>query len=328
MYNTLDLNVLNTYPLPYDINIDINAGIQIQFNYDISTDSVNGNFTVLEDKNMQYVDSTSLKNPNLFNVVDGTCTYKDRILYFTPKDALNKNTRYIVSIRGLENGIKSITDTYMQSDYALIFITSLDEILPPCTIVSPIFGSISDNTPTISWQDINADSYIVEISKQPTFETLYLNTITSDISITPSIELDDGLYYLRVKASTGVWSDALQFFVNTIKQVPATSEDYVDNDIFDLINTTNEIEILDQYPHDNDIDIDQRLKCIYIKLKGNISLDDIDMNNTFIEGTLYDSDDSDLNSNMGYLDGRWNVIYDTNEDASYIIFTPNIVVQS
>ena len=60
MYGTLDLNIANTYPEPYDINIDVNSEIRIMFNYDINTSSVQNNFIVLKDKDMMYIKGKSL----------------------------------------------------------------------------------------------------------------------------------------------------------------------------------------------------------------------------------------------------------------------------
>jgi hypothetical protein len=333
---------------------------------------------VFEDYKGIYNGVSSLKNSINFNIVKGALTYDNRTITFTPEKELQVDTRYIVVVN---NTIKDITGSPMLKKYIFAFSTEIAKSFGACEIMSPRYGSINSSVPEIHWKDIEAPSYIVQISKSNQFESLlfesfvvpdnnsiyrtkdntiipqkdkkkiqpdnnveyndnaveYINeydidfendTMPVDDSYTmvfmiPDIVQKEGVYYVRVKAEGGKWSNVQQFFIKEITDAVVAAEDQSDELYLDefLADLEDEIEVLEMFPDNNSILNSLKTNVIYIKIKGRVDESRINLFECEIVGEPFDEED-DEEYEHGSLSGSWSIVYDDIYDCTYLVFTP------
>lgn len=322
----LGLNVERTYPEPNTTNINVNSVITVKFNAEINTSTLVDSFTVLSDNTLSFTNSNSLKNTENFTQIKGSLTYKNCSLEFTPSEPLKKDTRYLICVKA--NGVKDVTGKAMLVDYIGMFYTELTASLPGCTITSPTFGSIFQEIPSFSWADQKTKCYSFQVSKQVSFELLLCDVLVTNKTLnsdadsfyTPSLSLSEGLYYARVRAINGDWGEPLQFFIKDSTRALVSNEDTAEGILFSDVPT--EIEVIDMFPHENDCNVDTKVNIIYLKVRGQVEAKYINFNDCFVVGDLVDQDEADTVVPHGYLQGEWTVVYDGDEDVTYVIFTP------
>lgn len=323
---TLGLRVETIFPQPYMININVNSEIKITFNSELRTSTIIGNFTVLNDVNLKFVDNNSLNDSSEFSQVEGNVSYKDKSVIFTPTNPFAKNTRYLICVKA--NGIKDILGNTMLIDYIGMFYTETTETLPGCNFISPAFGSVLKEMPKFTWTDQNAKCYSFQISKEPTFEILLYDVLIKNITIesyaeafyTPSVDLLEGLYYARVRALNGDFGEIHQIFIKDTTKALVSTEDEPEGIL--LSDASSEIEVLYMFPSNGECNVDIKTNIFYIKAKGKILKENINFLDCFVVGDLADMDEADTVEPHGYLKGDWTVVYDIYEDVSYVIFTP------
>ena len=66
-----------------------------------------------------------------------------------------------------------------------------------------------------------------------------------------------------------------------------------------------------------------KTNIFYIKIKGEISEEQLDLNDFMVTGEAFDEED-DVSYEHGEVSGSWTVIYDVHYDCTYIIFAPII----
>lgn len=321
-----DLNVQYLYPSNYDINIPITSSVEVEFSNELNSSTILSNFVILEDINRIYKSPKDLEQVGSFNNVVGSVSYKNKRIVFTPTNEFKINSRYIICIKS--NGLTDIESQTLKFDYISSFYTELVKTIDQCYILSPSPNAVSKSVPIVEWDKKDSDVYVVQISKQSTFETLVYDKFiigedaNSCTHIVP-ILLNDGAYYVRVKALSGLWTESpLQFYIRNIEQSPVTQYDENTDDIFGLIkNSLKDYEILDVYPHDLDIQVNPLLKNICVTVQGKVDIEDIDLTETYVEGTLYDDDDNDVAVDMGILDMTLFKVYDEEKDITSIIFS-------
>lgn len=324
---TLGLSVISTTPEAHQTNVNVNKPIEIKFSGDINKSTLNNSIIVFEDYDGVYNGITSLKSSEKFNIVKGTLTYADRVIKFTPKKPLNIDTRYIVV---LNNTITDITGNRLLNKYVFAFNTEITKSYPKCEIISPSFGMISNIIPEIQWKSQQAPSYIMQISKSNKFEILLFETfiVGEDddiITFTPDIPYKEGIYYVRVKSEGGEWSEPCQFFIKEVTDA-VIAEDDQSEEIYladFLADIEEELEILEVFPADGSINNSLKTNIFYIKIKGEISEEQLDLNDFMVTGEAFDEED-DVSYEHGEVSGSWTVIYDEQYDCTYIIFTPVI----
>ena len=325
---TLGLSVISTIPEAHQTNVNVNKPIEIKFSGDINKSTLNNSIIVFEDYDGVYNGITSLKSSEKFNIVKGTLTYADRVIKFTPKQPLNIDTRYIVV---LNNTIIDITGNRLLNKFVFAFNTEITKSYPKCEIVSPSFGIISTVIPEIQWKSQQAPSYIIQISKSNKFEVLLHESFvvneedTDVISFTPNISYKEGIYYVRVKSEGGEWSDPCQFFIKEITDAVIAEDDQSEEMyLADFLNSIeDELEILEMFPADNSLNNSLKTNIFYIKIKGEIDENQLDLSDFIITGEAFDEED-DVSYEHDEINGSWTVVYDSNYDCTYIIFTPVI----
>lgn len=324
---TLGLSVISTIPEAHQTNVNVNKHIEIKFSGDINKSTLNNSIIVFEDYNGVYNGITSLKSSEQFNIVKGTLTYADRIIKFKPKEPLNIDTKYIVV---LNDTITDITGNKLLKKFIFAFNTEITKSYPKCEIISPSFGTILSTLPEIQWKSQQAPSYIMQISKSNKFEVLLYETFivnddTDIIRFIPEIPYKEGIYYTRVKSEGGEWSEPCQFFIKEVTDAVIAEDDKSEEiylaDFLDGIE--EELEILEMFPADNSLNNSLKTNIFYIKIKGEINEEQLDLNDFMVTGEAFDEED-DVSYEHGEVNGSWTVIYDSEYDCTYIIFTPII----
>lgn len=324
---TLGLSVISTSPEAHQSSVNINTVIEVKFSGDVNRSSLNNSIIVFEDYAGVYDGITSLKNTSNYNIVKGTMTYADRVIKFKPKEPLSIDTRYIVV---LNNTIYDITGNKLLKKFVFAFNTEITKSYAKTEIVSPSFGMISSVIPEIQWKSQGAPSYIIQISKSNQFESLILETFIVPqegdiVNFTPNIAYKEGIYYTRIKAEGGEWSDACQFFIKEVTDAVIAQDDqpeelYLEDFLSDLID---ELEILEYFPIDGSINNSLKTNIFYIKIKGEIKEEQLNLADFVVTGEAFDEED-DASYEHGDVNGFWTVVYDPIYDCTYVIFTPTI----
>jgi hypothetical protein len=313
------------------INVDVNSDIRIKFNSDINTGTIIGNFTVLEDPQFLFTTTENLSTDRIkYNTVQGAVSYEDKTLIFKPNKPLNENSRYLVLIRA--GGILDILGRTMLTEYVGTFYTEINATLPKAEFLTPKFGVITSDVPEFTWGDQQSKAYVFQLSSEDTFETLLVDEIiksnTNDYAGTvyrPLMLLTEGLYYVRVRAINGNWSEPLQFFIKNTTEAVVTSEDVSEKSILEELDAAFErpLEILEMFPPEGAIQVDTKVNIVYLKVAGKLTSADIEFDNTFVTGDLFDLEDEGSINPHGVVSGKWEVVNDLNKDVTYIIFTPD-----
>jgi hypothetical protein len=371
--DSMGITVVTTIPEAHQCDIAVDTKIQLTFSADLNRSTLNNCIVVFEDYKGIYNGVSSLKNSIDFNIVKGALTYDNRTITFTPEKELQVDTRYIVVVN---NTIKDITGSPMLKKYIFAFSTEIAKSFGACEIISPRYGSINSSIPEIHWKDIEAPSYIVQISKSNQFESLlfesfvvpdenntyqakddmiisqkekaqiqqsnttveYIDsiddivsedeTVPNDktykvVSMIPDITQKEGVYYIRIKAEGGKWSDVHQFFIKEITDAVVAAEDQSDELYLDefLADLEDEIEVLEMFPDNNSILNSLKTNIIYIKIKGRVDESRINLFECEVVGEPFDEED-DKAYEHGSLSGSWSIVYDDTYDCTYLVFTP------
>ena len=328
---TLGLRVLTTTPSHSESNVNVNSSIDITFTSDINPETLGKNIVVFEDVNRVYKNANSLKDYSKYVVVKGSISYNNKVLTYTPEKPFNTDSIYIVV---LNDKIADIIGNQLIKKYITVFYTEKVASFTPCEIVSPKYGLITNEIPTFEWVNQNAPSYRFQISKINSFESLIIdqvipgNEIQEKIDYTPSFEAKEGMYFIRVKCENGEWSDVHQIFIKPITDAVIAVEDTPEivafEDFFD--NLEDPIEILEYFPGENSLNISLKTNLIYIKIKGKIDEGRIDLSKCYIYGETLDEDHEEYSHTN--IEGTWSIVYDSDEDVTYIIFTPDTIQET
>lgn len=319
----LGLTIEKVSPLKNSINNNVNSEIKITFNSDLIPKSIKDKIAIIKDSNFEYPNSKTE-----IELVEGNLSYKDRTIIFKSKEPLEPNTRYVISIK---KDVQSVRGKNMEFDFEYSFFTEAIGTLPGVEIISPKIGEvINENIEAITWIPQDSDIYLIQVSKEKTFEVLnyenvykrqtpYKNTCSIDMS---DLDFTDGLYYLRIKSANGEWSQTSQFFIKNKIDGVASVEDAFDKDVLED-EEEYEPEILEYFPKQNDLMVNPNINIVYVRVKGEIKQEDIDFNNSFIVGELLSQDDQYTAEDHGCIsyDSVCNIIYDSEKDESFIIFS-------
>jgi hypothetical protein len=316
---TLGLRIESTNPSHLDTNVNVWNGIKITFTSDIDPSTLASNIVVFKDYNNIYKNIESLKDYSKYGVVNGSVSYADKVVTFTPSDKFETNMRYILVVN---NKIADITGNILSKKYVVAFTTETVESFPKSEFTAPKYGLLTGIVPEFSWKDLGAPSYEFQLSKNNSFELLLFDESVVGTSITPNINYEEGAYFARVKAERGEWSDAHQIFIKPITDAVVAKEDtpnILNYDEF-MDGLKEPLEILEVFPAENSGNISLKTNIIYIKIKGRIDISQINLHDCYVIGESIDEEHDEYAH--GIIDGDWSVVYDVSEDITYIIFTP------
>lgn len=313
---TIGLRVESVTPSSYSTEVNINSKIELGFNSELNTDSIFGNFAVLLDKHRTYEPGKPV-NINDYDIVEGTLTYKDKSIFFTPNNQLYEKARYIIYVKG--STIRDIVGRAMLIDYISYFDTEGAGTLLPCEVVNPANNSIISSLDKVELQNLMADKYILQISKVKTFEVVVYDNVENTSLIEKDFKLGDGLYYIRAKAVNGDFGETSVFTIRSHKNTAPTDDD-LDEDFIYEPYVEELISLQECVP--SGINISEKSNVIYMKFKGEVTPEMIDMFEVQMYGELSDDDDYGNISEHGELDGSYSIVYDDKNDETYIFFIP------
>lgn len=316
------LRILNVIPDNCSKNINIHSDIKIEFDADVNPGSIKGNFVVLEDPNRVYKNTSDLKDSSNFIQVKGNVGYSNKVLTFTPQEPLKIDTGYVVI---LNEDIKDIIGNQLTRTYISTFFTEMTASFKRVEFIAPKYGSICNNIPEFTWGNVGAPSYVFQVSKINTFETLIVDTFVvgngtdKEISFKPDFFVSEGIYHVRVKAEDSAWSDITQFFIKPITDAVVANEDGI-VDLTDFMSEIEEpIEILEFFPADGSILNSTKTNVIYIKVAGHLDESEVDFSRFFVTGAMFDEDDNADNEH-GEVYGSWSLVYDSYFDETFLVF--------
>ena len=325
---TIGLRVLSVSPSHTESNVNVNSSIDVTFSSDINPATLTKNIVVFEDYNKVYKDATSLKDYSKFSVVKGSITYNDKVLTYTPDKPFNTNSCYILV---LNDKIADIIGNQLVQKCINVFYTEKVARYGRCELVSPKYGYITNSIPTFTWINQKSPSYIFQISKINSFESLLLdevipgNEYEDEISYTPDFNAQEGMYFIRVKSENGEWSDTHQIFIKPITDAVIAQEDTSEMLAFEdfMDNILDPIVILEYFPEPNSVNNSLKTNIFYIKIKGKVDDSRIDLNNCYVYGESLDDDHEEYSHES--VNGNWSIIYDSFYDATYVVFTPYLL---
>lgn len=314
------LRAENTIPESGTLGVSVYSLLQVTFNSELNTGSIVGNIAVFEDLTGKFVNMETIhKNPSGFARVEGKYTYKDRVISFAPDSPLKNSTKYIVAIK--ENGIKDIYGNPFVAEQSFHFVTESDDVEPKIDIISPERGIVSNQMPEIRWSNAGSSAYHIEVSRQETFETIaFADTVKVFSGTAPTVyktneELPDGMYYLRVRALKGLWSDPVQIFIKRITGAISASEDLSDI-IHQLEIDQAPLEMLQSFPSEENYEAQLNLGLCYFKFDGYVPFESMDIYGSTVERL---SINGDMNIPED-VPGEWIHVYSEKEDATYIVY--------
>lgn len=322
---TLGLRVLSTSPSHLEGNVNVHTSISVAFTSDINPNTLTKNMVVLEDTNKIYKTIEDLKDYSKYKVVKGSISYKDKLLTYTPSEPFNVDTTYILV---LNDKISDIIGNQLIQKYVTVFTTEKVASYYKCEFTSPKYGFITDSIPKFKWKNQKSPSYIFQVSKQNSFESLISediiegNQTDEEMSFTPSFNGEEGIYFVRVKSENGEWSDALQFFIKPITDAVIAQEDTPEmqsySDFFE--NLTEPIVIQERYPAPDSVNVSLKTNIIYIKMKGKVDESRIHLEDCYVTGETLDEDHDEYSHTN--VQGTWSIVYDSYLDSTYVIFVP------
>ena len=321
------LSVVVTQPAPNAYEVETDSTIVVQLNADINPKSAIGNFTLVEDMEWSFTSVEQLKDRDKFQVVMGSLSYNDRRLTFTPSSGLKGNARYVLVLK--QGGLKALDGTALATDYVSTFCTVADGKLPKATFISPAYGEHGTRVPLFKWVDQSTSSYLFSISTTPDFSVIVHETVIphpassafAPCEYQPDVLLRDGCYYARVRGLAGSYSDPLQFYVQAYEQALVTDADFDDSVYYDdfIDNQPTLIECIKSFPKAGASQVKTNTTLCYLVLKGLVQPHDIDWQETYVEGVLFDEEDEETMEH-GLVDGQWQLIYDEQRDVTYALF--------
>ena len=322
--NTLGLRVETVAPGMYATNVRVDSELKIKFNSELNTDLVPNNFFILKDIDKKYIRDNIL-NIEDYEVVEGLVTYKDKTLIFKPSNQLEEKTRYIIYIN---TKVADILGNPMLLDYVSYFDTEDSKSIDKPAILEPANNSILQSLNKVIISEVDTYRYVVQISKQPTFEIVVYEEIVDGCNLEREFNLGDGLYYIRARAENGEYGDPIVFSIKTYRSTTPTEDDFDEDFIYEPYDEKI-LELIETVPALKEVQVNPKQKLMYMKFNEIIPIEDIDFYEAIVYGNYTDEDDQfdeDLETNAtlhGDVQGSFCVVYDDENEETYIFFLPD-----
>lgn len=311
---TLGLKVESIRPSTNKHDVGTDTDIKIKFNAEILVNTVINNILVYEDTNALFNGEIEEKDLTRIN---GKVSYDNKTVIFTPNNELDQNKQYIIVVR--KNGVKDVLGRSLLFDNISTFFTKSNKALTKPLIISPKFGDTVSASLMIEFTDIY-DIYNVQISKNIEFDSFIINEVVNSsnnktVKYSPDVLLEDGLYFLRIKTDKEVFSDVVQFVIQENIGV-VSEEDY--NELLQEFNYTNNHILKASYPEQDKM-CNVALNKACLSFEGELSILNINLNKSYMEGVLFDETDSDSIEEHGEIDTNIITVYDKEENTTYVV---------
>lgn len=319
--DTLGLRVETVSPIMFTTGVDVNAIIKVGFNSELNTDTIIGNFVILKDSTFKYVKDTAIV-VNDYEIVEGLVTYENKNIIFSPSNQLDTKARYIIYVK--KDKISDILGNLVKTDYIGYFDTEDFASFGMCSITEPLSNSILPNLTKVIFDDIGSLKYIIQISKVKTFDVIVSEDIVQGTVLEKDFALGDGLYYIRVKAESGIYGEPTVFSIKTHRNTAPTEQD-LDEDYIYAPYDDDKLELVAAYPENDSIDNNVKTNLMYVKFNKIIPIEGIDFEEAIITGGYTDQDDNfdaEYTGEHGEVDGTFSVVYDEENEETYVFFIP------
>lgn len=315
---TVGLKVEKITPGEYSTDVDVNSLIEIEFNSELDVKTIVSNIFILKDTNRLVHGKPTELDLESFEQVKGSLTYKNRVVIFRPLNQLDSATRYIVYVP--KGSVRDFKGRVSLANYIATFDTDGFAMLPPCGVVYPSNNSIINSLKKIEVEDIDSPTYVVQISKNSDFENGIYDEVIETNSIEQNFNIGDGSYYIRARATNGVFGEVAYFTIRTIPETLVSDEDepFVYQPIEDEL-----VEFVHGSP--NGINSSEKSNLVYMKFNGIIPLEEIDFEESYLQGMLADDNDLGDIEEHGIIDGCFSVVYDDENNLTYILFIPEAI---
>lgn len=314
---TIGLRVEGMAPAAYSTGVDVNQHIEIEFNSELDVKTISGNVYVLKDTDRRMFGRPSDLNITDFDVVKGSLTYsKERTVIFTPVGQLERSTRYIVYIPS--NSLRDIRGRDSITSYIAFFDTDGYAAYPPCGIVYPKNNEVIHELSKIELDNLGAERYVIQISKNKTFENGLYDKVVDLNTVEDDFNLGEGSYYLRARATNGVFGETSFFTIRTIPNTLVSDEDEVY--MYQPIEDEEEYVELDSvFPEG--VNVHEMTNVAFMKFNGIIPIEEIDFYESGLFHKTIDSDEFSEDS----VDGTFSVLHDDETNLTYVAFIPEVI---
>lgn len=311
---TIGLRINRATPSDYSTGVDVNSIIEVEFNSDLDTKSIYGNFHVLKDTNRLLVGKPSSIDVKDFEPVKGSLSYKDRVIIFKPVGQLDKSCRYILYVP--KYSIKDFKGRVSMVDYISSFDTDGYSSDKPCNVIFPTDNSVINTLTKIEVENIGAEKYIIQISKNKDFENGVYDRVVSSNIVTDDISnfgIGEGSYYIRAKSTNGDFGITSFFTLRTLPDTLVSDED--EPFIYQALDgVDNLITLEESFP--TGINVHEKTNVSYMKFDGIVNLSDID----FYESGLFEKGVESEEYENEPVEGVMSVIHDTENNVTYMAF--------
>ena len=314
------LNIVATNPYPGMTNISATTDIKVEFSLDLDRSSIYGNIHVLKDVNDKFRGMGAVMDLNDYEIVRCNLYCADKVVTIKPINPLEINVKYIVYV---STNVMDILSGSLATPYVTYFVTQSEVGSSPVVLKEPAdMAILKPKGVLLKW--VCADPtgpFTVDVSKSRDFAALSATAIVMEDQCSIPEAMAEGLYFWRVRPLNGAVSEAWQFFIKNEVSAPVSVEDIVETDVVEEMFDES-VEILETFPQEGFSGAGVNVKTFYIKMAGIVPLSHIDLSDCYVEGELNDPDDEGVVEGHGEVAGTWSVIQDSEEDATYLIFSP------
>ena len=316
LVESMGLRVNHSVPGRFENNVDINTQIKVEFNSELDTGSIYGNFYVLEDKENKFEECNDFFDIRLYESIKGNLTYKEKCIFFTPLVQLEESCRYIVYVP--KGSIQDYKGRKSSEDVFIIFTTNGNPTPGKVNVIKPLDNSIIPSLSLVEVEDITPDGYIIQISRNKDFENGVYDKVVHSNIIKDDFGIGDGQYFIRAKAIGGEFGDTTFFTVKSTPKSLVSDED--EEFTFEPLEEV-ELEVLQHIF--SGIDVSEKINLFGFVVNGLVDVDDINLDNSFVVGNLTDDSDEGAIKPHTDVDGSFSVTYSELEDKTYILYIPN-----
>ncbi len=323
--DNLGLRIESSNPGKYATDVSIGSEVTIKFNSELNTRTIPGSVFLLKDKSKSYKENTMVDLLEFYEIVEGSISYKDSTIIFKPVNQLDKLSRYIIYVK--RDKISDILGNVMLSDYVATFDTAYVSYDRHCDILEPNNNQSLETLKKVVIEDLGEDSYVLQISKSPTFENVVYEKKVTTNEVEDDFGLGDGLYYVRAKVDNSDFGDSIVFSIKSYVSTATTDQD-IDEDFIYAPFQDPELELIEQFPELGSVNVNTKTNVMYMKFNKLIPLSTIDFYEAEIYGKFLDDDDQFNDKSVvehGDLSGSFTVVYDEKESETYIFFTPDSI---
>lgn len=185
----------------------------------------------------KYLDSLSISSETTGSLTSGTSRQYACTAYYSNETNEDVTANVVWSVKPVEAGTITGSGLFLssslfsgqtvvaaslgaQTDSVTVIIESPQSTGPAApTLLTPQDGdTLTDNTPDLDWSDVeDVGYYWVQVASDSLFGSVVFQIALCPVSAaTISNQLDDGVYFWRVKSQGGdAWSDTLRFTIDT-----------------------------------------------------------------------------------------------------------------